>query len=448
MIAPRKDAPSTTALYDKSTSSTISTTASSDHAVAVRVIGRGRRNFRIAAFAFCVIAPPQVVLGLVTRTIRAPATQRRASTLAEEETLPPSTTRVERGQFWEWDPRVNECGCAVPVHYTRASQRSRRRWFSQPKPSPLVFLHGFGVGEFHFDGNLEAMASMTGRDCYAFDWVGQGKSWPRCGEGKGLRVSAETWVLQLDHFLRAVVKEPAVLVGNSLGGFLAALEASRQPQKVAGLALLNPTPFWGLWSSDTGSPIWDATLPAPRVPRAIGATWFNTLRDPATVCALLQQVYSSPERCDADLVDKICEAAEAEYGPNVFASILFSPRPKQTFDDALRATYQAGVPIGLVYGKNDPWVSPVWGQRAFRRCDRSVPYYELSPTGHCPHHESPAATNYVLCDWLRTLDKKGQPPLFDKDLVVTEDDGRKIDVQRVDGVPRDTVESAAEYIWG
>jgi pimeloyl-ACP methyl ester carboxylesterase len=51
------------------------------------------------------------------------------------------------------------------------------------------------------------------------------------------------------------------LVGNSLGGLLAALLAARRPDLVKGIVLLNATPIWG---SDL--PGWDARLPAPPVP--------------------------------------------------------------------------------------------------------------------------------------------------------------------------------------
>jgi len=355
----------------------------------------------------------------------------------------PLPTTIERGLFWEWDPQTIRCGCAVPVHYTVA--HARRFWRRRPSTAPLVFLHGFGVGEFHFEHNLEAMASLTGRDCYAFDLVGQGKSWPRCGEGKGLQVGAETWIDQTEAFVREVVKAKPILVGNSLGGFLAAVKAGRDPSFVEGLALVNPTPFWGFWPSETGAPIWDATLPAPRVPLAIGATWFNKLREPSTVCNLVQTVYATKDRCDPTLVTRICEAAEAEYGANVFASILFASRPKESFDESLVAIRDAGVPVGLFYGKEDPWVSPMWGQRAHRRLD-GAPYYEISPSGHCPMHETPTAVNLALCDWLENLEHDST--LFDGEFSLEEADGRRVTVAKVDGQPRTPVEHSASYIWG
>lgn len=46
------------------------------------------------------------------------------------------------------------------------------------------------------------------------------------------------------------------------------------------------------------------------------------------------------------------------------------------------------MPMCMIYGKEDPWVVPFWGQRAKQRNPDAV-YYELSPAGHCPHHEAP-----------------------------------------------------------
>jgi pimeloyl-ACP methyl ester carboxylesterase len=48
------------------------------------------------------------------------------------------------------------------------------------------------------------------------------------------------------------------LVGNSVGGHLAAHVAVRRPDLVASLCLLNPTPVWG-----SKLPGWNGHLPAP-----------------------------------------------------------------------------------------------------------------------------------------------------------------------------------------
>lgn len=53
------------------------------------------------------------------------------------------------------------------------------------------------------------------------------------------------------------------------------------------------------------------------------------------------------------------------------------------------------VPICLMYGKEDPWVRPVWGLRVKHQVP-DAPYYEISPAGHCPHDEVPEVMPLVL----------------------------------------------------
>lgn len=49
------------------------------------------------------------------------------------------------------------------------------------------------------------------------------------------------------------------------------------------------------------------------------------------------------------------------------------------------------IPISLMYGKEDPWVTPYWGIRVKQQVPEA-PYYEISPAGHCPHDEVPEVT--------------------------------------------------------
>lgn len=51
--------------------------------------------------------------------------------------------------------------------------------------------------------------------------------------------------------------------------------------------------------------------------------------------------------------------------------------------------------ICLMYGKDDPWVRPVWGLQVKRKLP-DVPYYEITPAGHCPHDEVPEVSCLVV----------------------------------------------------
>lgn len=53
------------------------------------------------------------------------------------------------------------------------------------------------------------------------------------------------------------------------------------------------------------------------------------------------------------------------------------------------------VPICLMYGKEDPWVKPVWGLQVKRQLPEAQ-YYEISPAGHCPHDEVPEVCAALL----------------------------------------------------
>mmetsp|Transcript_8849 Transcript_8849/g.27195 ORF Transcript_8849/g.27195 Transcript_8849/m.27195 type:complete len:417 (+) Transcript_8849:72-1322(+) len=342
---------------------------------------------------------------------------------------------------------------SIPVHYSMVDGGDCEM--------PVVCLHGFGVGEFHWKSNVVPLATESGpRRVYAMDWVGQGRSWPV--NPQGLTVGAETWLWQLEQFVEKVAlqKTPdkVILAGNSLGGFLAAVLASRRPDLVGGLCLLNAAPFWGFFPRFLDF-VWDAQLPAPRFAARIGSTWFDVLKNRQTVEGLLRDVYADPESVTDELIDKIIAATRTEFGPDVFTSILFSPAPHESFDDALRkACLDFEVPVALVYGKEDPWVFPAWGQRAYRRLERRCAYYELSNTGHCPNDESPVATNLCLEDILSAFSSSSSEsyddfllrggPTVGLATSVREAGDREVHVHRVDGQPRTLVERACQLAWG
>lgn len=72
----------------------------------------------------------------------------------------------------------------------------------------------------------------------------------------------------------------------------------------------------------------------------------------------------APRRAAADdeLVNSIMEAAQHPLALDAIASITLSPRSARPFA-ALAEAAGAACPACLIYGKEDPWVVPLWGQR-------------------------------------------------------------------------------------
>jgi pimeloyl-ACP methyl ester carboxylesterase len=302
----------------------------------------------------------------------------------------------------------------------------------------LLFLHGFGVGSFHYEHQLDDFWDEN--TCvWALDFVGQGRSWPcqtltrtyddgtRVEDGidtaelntnddvsnraqgaprpdylnkenatePGFRYSVDTWRDQVAYFLKEIVKAEsgAYVAGNSLGGFVGAyLTASEtvrshEPRLVKGLVLLNATPFWGFVpaSGDDNATTatnptsvfakfvrnitpWDGALPAPGFIKTTFKLYWNSFRSDANVKGLLSLVYADGvDRVDDALVANIIAPTDRAPALDAFCSVVWSPKSGIDFDDMLsvinKKVEHENFHVALVYGKDDPWVVPLWGQR-------------------------------------------------------------------------------------
>ena len=145
----------------------------------------------------------------------------------------------------------------MPIHYYCVGRRGE----------PLVFVHGLGGSA----ENWRKLFPLVGREylVYAPDLPGFGKT-PLAPEGVDIRVHA----LYLERFLDALGYPRVTLVGNSLGGWIAAYFAVEHPERVKHLYLLNSA---GLRREGIQSPytpdratarlaakrIWDCQVPLP-----------------------------------------------------------------------------------------------------------------------------------------------------------------------------------------
>lgn len=332
--------------------------------------------------------------------------------------------------YWEWKPKLY-------VHYEKAGCEN----VNSP---PLLFLPGFGVGSFHYEKQLKDL----GRDyrVWALDFLGQGKSLPvedpapllkevnfsehkdkmwGFGEkaepwAEELVYSVDLWRDQVQYFIEQVIGEPVYVVGNSLGGYVATYFAACNPQLVRGVTLLNATPFWGFLPNPTKSPLLSrmfpraGTFPLPaNVTKLMDIVW-QKMSDPETIAKLLRQVYADHLTDVNKVFSQIVETTEHPAAAAAFASIMCAPTGQLSFNESLSRCRESKVPVCLVYGKEDPWVKPIWGQQVKKQLPEA-PYYEISPAGHCPHDEVPEVVNYLLRGWIKSLESKGSVtlPLLD-----------------------------------
>ncbi|KXZ47460.1 hypothetical protein GPECTOR_35g898 [Gonium pectorale] len=356
--------------------------------------------------------------------------------------VPSASVEPDWGEerYWEWQYNSRIC-------YRQVGETG----------PPILFCHGFGVAGWHFHRNWEDLS----RDHRVFtvDLLGQGRSWPQhpVPPDAGLYYSVDTWTTQLEQFLEQCVGEPAYVAGNSLGGYLAVNLAARRPDLVKGLVLLNATPFWAFRrprgpDGARGPPVWAA------LDRAIDGS-----------VPVPELVYADKSPPDPPLIARIVEATEQPGALDAFTSIVLSPKAALSFDELLD---RLRCPVLLLYGREDPWVRPLWGQRLKRRLPAAT-YLELSPAGHCPHHEAPAAVNRALRAWVAAQEQRqcgeeshgggaavATGPGVEEGQVgaemglplgqswdVQEADGRVISVSHIEGRPRSFTEWLDLAVW-
>ncbi|KAL2329310.1 hypothetical protein Fmac_022737 [Flemingia macrophylla] len=335
--------------------------------------------------------------------------------------------------FWEWKPKLN-------VHYEKAG-------FENVDSPNVLFLPGFGVGSFHYEKQMKDL----GRDTrvWALDFLGQGLSLPfedpaphykeratsngnppSSSWGFGdetepwatkLVYSIDLWQEQVQYFIEEVIGEPVYVVGNSLGGYVALYFAACNPHLVKGVTLLNATPFWGFLPNPIKNPLlakvfpWAGTFPLPANVRRLTELVWEKISDPATIVEVLNQVYAEDSTNIESVFSRITETTRHPAAAAAFASIMFAPQAELSFSEALSRCRKNNVPICLMYGKEDPWVKPLWGLQVKRQVPEA-PYYQISPAGHCPHHEVPEVINFLLRGWIRNIESQGSIslPLLDE----------------------------------
>lgn len=104
---------------------------------------------------------------------------------------------------------------------------------------PLVMIHGFGAGFLQFYKNLDHL--HDNRQLLAFDLPGFGRS-SRVAFPRDPLKAEEQFVNVMERWREIMGLRRFILLGHSLGGYLATAYAMKHPQRVRHLILVDP---WG-----------------------------------------------------------------------------------------------------------------------------------------------------------------------------------------------------------
>jgi pimeloyl-ACP methyl ester carboxylesterase len=290
-----------------------------------------------------------------------------------------STLTPVSGQLWQWRDQS--------IYYVKAGQRQGR--------PPLLLVHGFGASTDHWRKNIADLQQDF--EVWAIDLLGFGRS-----AKPAIQYSGDLWRDQLHDFITQVIQAPAVLAGNSLGGYASLCVAAQRPDAAQGLVLLNSA---GPFSSSAPTP------PKPTLGRALRQTIQSVLLQPvpsyllfqytrrrSTIRKTLEKVYLNKAAVTDQLVDDIYRPSCDRGAAQVFASIFKSPQGEKV--DVL--LQQLTCPLLMLWGEGDPWMNVRDRGALFRQFYPTLTEHYLN-AGHCPHDEVPDQVNALLKDWVTSM---------------------------------------------
>ncbi len=261
----------------------------------------------------------------------------------------------------------------------------------------LVLVHGLGGSHLNWD--MLAPHLTPHARVVALDLPGFGRSEP--GDR---RATVHANVAVLDRFLADVVGEPAVLVGNSMGGMISLLEAGRARDRVRGLVLLDPAVPGPRRQLD---PLVAGVFAVYAVP-GVGERFMWLRRNRQTPLAralsLLRLCGIDPDALPPEVIDRSVEMIEQRQDADAMdkafltaaRSLLLVLAEPRRYRSAMADVRQ---PVLLVHGDRDRLI-PVAAARDVARRHPHWRYVELPGVGHVPQLQVPERVAGEILGWL------------------------------------------------
>ncbi len=280
------------------------------------------------------------------------------------------------GAYWQWR--------GYRVHYIQAGNQAER--------PPLLLIHGFGASTDHWRKNVADLQADF--EVYAMDLIGFGRSSkPSSG------YSPDLWRDQIADFITNVIGRPAVVAGNSIGGYSSLYTGATRPDAVAGVCMLNGVGSFSEQQVDQETNAFQGVI-AQLIKTVVLSpipSWaiFQFVRNKSYIRKTLEQVYVNKAEVTDQLIEDIYRPATDPEAAAAFPA-LFKAERGEYVDTLLE---KMTCPLLLIWGDADPWMDTYARGALFQRHYTALEEHHLN-AGHCPHDDAPTEVNALLRNWV------------------------------------------------
>lgn len=261
-----------------------------------------------------------------------------------------------------------------------------------------VLLHGLGGSHVNWI-RLGPLLAERAR-VLAPDFPGFGYTKPQ-GRATTMQGNAR-W---LDRFLQHTADAPAILVGNSMGGLIAILEAIANPEMVAGLILLNPAlPVAPKEPRDMQVTLAFSAYLVPGVGEYFASSRARKLGPEGLVRESFALCCVDATRIPPDVVDAHVEIARERFrmpwaNPSMLTAARSMLRLLLRRRQFMRMLGRVGPPTLLINGEGDRLVK-LAAARVVSDSRSDWTFRSLDDLGHVPQLEDPERTAREIWSWL------------------------------------------------
>ena len=281
-------------------------------------------------------------------------------------------------------------------------------WAERGTGTPVVFVHGIPTDHRAWDAQLAALSASFRCVTYSRRYA-----YPNVRPGDLTDSTIQNNAADLAGLIQQLNLDPVHLVGHSYGGFIAAYLATRQPELLRSLTLVEPA-IASLLLRDPKSrgEAFGLLLRHPKV--ALSASRFLSTSNEPAQAALRANDLLAAVRFNLDGVEDRSEVLE--HLPEAVQKMMVdngrtvkeTDTPYPNLSRAALAEIQ--LPTLVVHGETGAF----WLRSVAEMAGAAIPgsrVVTIPGAGHYPHFQNPDAFNAALVEFLRPAGgPSGRPP--------------------------------------